>query len=98
MTVKDLLTREIDIDVCDDVSEELYVAFCGPVALTDEGSAEFAGALDLPVEMYDDFALVGCDGPEGVWQKRLYVARRLFYAAAGYCSTSDYKRWFREEA
>lgn len=96
ITVADLLKQEVDIDLCDNVTEELYIAFCGPVELTVEGYAEFAGALSLPVELHDDIAIVCVDGPEGIWQKRLAVAEHLFHAAAGYCATSDYKRWFTD--
>lgn len=46
MKVKDLITQEIDIDVYDDVCEELGIAFCGPVELTDDGAHEFADVLE----------------------------------------------------
>ena len=69
MTVRDLLPMDIDIDVIDDVVEDLYVAFCGPMKLTEEGLKEFGEVLDYPVKFnpsspYGPIALIGCDDPE----------------------------------
>lgn len=96
MTVEDLLGMEIDADVYDNVCEELAIAFCGPMELTDEGREHFADALTLPVELTSECALVDVDGPEGEWQKKLRAAKRLFGAAAGFCSKTSYDRWFKE--
>lgn len=100
MKVRDLLKREIDIDVWDNVCEELGVAFCGPMELTEEGMKEFGEALDYEVEIHyypqQTLAVVDVDGEEGVWQKKLKLAKRLFYGMAGFCSDADWKKWFRE--
>lgn len=101
MKVRDLLAQEIDIDVYDDVCDELAIAFCGPVALTQEGEKHFAEALEYTVTLHNDgaytVAIVHVDDEEGVWQKKLRKAKELFYAAAGYCPISDFKKWFKEE-
>lgn len=35
MKVRDFIKQSIDVDVYDDVCEELAIAFCGPMELTD---------------------------------------------------------------
>ena len=103
MKVRDLIQQEIDIDVYDDVCEELGIAFCGSLELTDEGKKEFADVLDYDVEInpcsYGGLpaAIVLIDDPDdAVWEARLEKAKRFFEAAAGYCACSDYDRWFKE--
>lgn len=97
MKVRNLIEQSIDIDVYDDVCEELGIAFCGPLKLTEEGVKEFSEALDYEVELNSNYAIVSVDAPEGEWQKRLKKAKKFFYAAAGYCDADDYNRWFKEE-
>lgn len=96
MKVRDLISQEIDIDVYDDVCEELGIAFCGPMALTAAGEAEFAEVMDYEISITNDYAIVHVDAPEGVWQKKLKKAKRFFNSAAGYCADVDYKNWFKE--
>ena len=99
MTVKDLLPMEIDVDVVDDVCEELYIAFCGPVKLTEEGQKHFADALEIEVKpTYDSDLWLVCvdDADESVWKHRLKVAKQFFRSAAGYCADSDFKKWFSD--
>ena len=96
MTVKDLLQMNVDIDVYDDVCEELAIAFCGPMELTDEGKKEFAEALDYEVELEGSYVTVKVDDPEDkVWKRKLRKAKKLFEGMAGYCSVDDYDRWFK---
>lgn len=97
MTVRDLLEMDVDIDVYDNVCESLAIAFIGPAKLTPAGQEEFAEALDFGVHLMGDHAVVEVDGPEGVWQKRLRMAKHLFNSLAGYCHSADYDRWFVEE-
>lgn len=96
MKVRDLIAQEIDIDVYDDVCEELGIAFCGPMELTEAGSAEFADVLEYGIELTDRCAIVNVDVAEGEWQKRLSRAKKFFHSAAGYCPEEDYNRWFKE--
>lgn len=97
MKVKDLIVQPVDVDVYDDVCEELCIAMCGPVELTEEGKRRFAEVLEYEVTLGDGCAVVSCDGPDGVWQKKLKEAKRFFEGAAGYCSEEDYEKWFKEE-
>jgi len=95
MKVRDLLSMEIDIDVYDDYTEELGIAFCGPAELTEEGKSEFGDVLDYDITIYDNVneAVISInDYPDA--GGRLLKASRLFYGLAGYCNESDYKKWF----
>lgn len=96
MTVKDLISQEIDIDVYDDVCEELGIAFCGPMELTETGAEEFSDVLEYGIELNNYCAVVHVDDAEGVWQKKLNRAKKFFHSAAGYCSEDDYNRWFKQ--
>jgi len=97
MTVRDILKMNMDIDVVDDATEELYIAFCGPVELTGEGEKYFAEALDYTVEFSNRYLIVHVDDPEdAVWEHRLEKAKELFLSLAGYCPMSDYDKWIKE--
>lgn len=99
MKVKDLIREEIDIDVVDDVCEELYIAFCGPMTLTAAGEKQFAEVLEYPVEITigQDLAVVCVDdSDDAVWEARLDKAKEFFEACAGYCAADDYELWFQE--
>ncbi len=91
------MKMHIDIDVCDDVCEELYIAFCGPMELTESGEKQFGEALDYELEITGDVAIVKIDDDnDDVWGARLEKAKELFYSLAGYCSSDDYDKWFKE--
>ena len=76
--------------------------------LTEEGMKQFAEVLDYPMEIYPfnlksfqhDYgmdmtcAVIGIDGEEGVWQKKLRNAKRFFFACAGYIDRDEYDKWF----
>lgn len=103
MTIRDLINQDIDIDVYDDVCEELGIAFCGPQELTEEGKREFEDIMDYEVvinpKSYGGLpAAIICidDEEDAVWKHRLKRAKTFFYSAAGYCSVSDYEKWFIE--
>ena len=97
MKVKDLLKMDIDIDVCDDYDERCYIAFCGEAKLTHEGEERFRDALELPITLnikedrVDNICIISCDTEHDAES-----CRELFVALAGYCSESDYDRWFEE--
>ena len=97
MTVRDLLKMEICVDVVDDVTEDLYIAFDGPQALTPEGKKKFALALDLEAEPSWDpnLWIIHADSDDDrTWKRRLRAARELFEGMAGYCTVNEYERWF----
>lgn len=100
MKVKDLLPMNIDIDVYDDVCDDLSIAFCGPLKLTDAGAQKFAEVLEYDVELTGiaPVAIVHVDDPDDeVWEAKLAKAAEFFESAAGWCTVDDYKTWFVEE-
>lgn len=98
MKIRDFIKRDIDIDVHDDVSGELYIAFVGPLELTPEGEEHFSDVLDLEIEVEagDNLATVHIDTPDDSWKRKLRAATDFFWSAAGYCSVTDYETWFQE--
>lgn len=102
MKVRDLLEMEIDIDVVDDVCEELYIAFCGPMKLTEAGQEKFREVLDYKVSLHSRgggyiLATIHVDDDnDKVWKRKLRKAIELFHSLAGYCDADDYDKWFVE--
>ena len=108
MTVKEFVEKwadgtQDDIDVYDDVCEEVAIAYCGCLKLTDEGRKHFKDVLNYTIDVNDSissnevpWAIVYVDDEEGVWQEKLEKAKEFFYSAAGYCSCDDYDKWFKE--
>ena len=103
MKVRELLKMDIDIDVYDNVTEELAVAFCGPMELTEAGLRRFGEVLDYSVELAKDkgsyiYAIVAVDDPEDEdgWECKLELAKELFESMAGLCSATDYELWFKD--
>lgn len=94
--VRDLMSMDIDIDVVDDVTEELYIAFCGAYKLSPEAEEHFSEALNYDAEMLDDIVIIHVDAPGDEWKDRLAKAKELFYSLAGYCDAEDYDKWFEE--
>ncbi len=99
MTVSDLIKMEIDIDVYDNVLDDIGIAFCGPLELTEAGKKKFREVLDYKVffrnSVYGQVAIVDVDAiQEEVWRKKLSNAKNFFWSAAGYCAVSNFKRWF----
>ena len=99
-TVRDLIGQAVDVDVIDDYTEELYIAYCGPYKLYPEAEERFKLALDLPVLWHygrpgatDEWVEVLIDGQPDE-DKALANAIELFEALAGYCSEQDFDRWF----
>ena len=98
MKIRDFIRQPVDIDVYDDVCEELGIAFCGPLYLTDAGQKKFAEVLDYEIEPDNGCMIVHVDDEKSsVWKHKLKVAKQFFYAAAGYCDADDYDKWFAEE-
>lgn len=99
MKVRDFIKINADIDVYDDVCEELGIAFCGPMALTEEGQKRFAEVLDYDIAVTDctkfPTAIVHVDDKDDkVWKRKLRKAKDFFESAAGYCSYDDFEKWF----
>lgn len=94
MKIRNLLKQEIDIDVYDDATEELGIAFCGPQELTEEGEREFADVLDYECSIGDQCVIIHVDGED--WEHKLERAELLFESMAGYCSAEQFDKWFKE--
>ena len=101
MKVKDLIKEEIDVDVYDNVCEELAIAFCGSVELTEYGEKHFYTALNLDVELDENngVAIVNVETENGKpWESNLRKAQEFFYSCAGYCSDEKYNKYFKSNA
>ena len=97
MTIRDLLPMNTDIDVCDDYDESCYIAFCGPMKLTEEGERVFASVLDIPIEIGNEIIILKCDNEDpAVAERNVRKCRNFFYSMAGYCDADDYDDWFIE--
>ena len=94
MKIAEFLKQDIDIDVVDDVTEDLYIAYVGPMTLTAEGKSKFNDVLDCEIELSDDIGIVKVSHYDD-WVHKLNLAKKLFHSAAGYCSISDYDNWFQ---
>lgn len=95
MKVREFIKGNTDIDVYDNVCEELGIACCRPVELTEDGKKEFADVLDYDIEEYhdeySDCAIVDIDGDN--WEYRLARAKAFFEALAGYCTVDEWDKW-----
>ena len=101
MLFKDFIAQEIDIDTYNSYTD-WGICFCGPCKLTDEGKKEFEDILDLEVEIckdtffgYGDCAIVEVIELPHKDEEKIYRKVKNFLAsAAGYCSESNYDKWF----
>lgn len=88
------------IDVTDNYTEELGVAYCGE-KLTEAGKKHFAEALQLPIDHFDTDILVIEVDSKGLTsnqsEHRLEIAKELFESIAGMCSAAEWDKWFTEE-
>ena len=90
MKLKEFLAESIEVDVEGSLTDDWIIAFIGPVKLTEAAKAQFAAILDNEVHFFHaDGVVVDVEDEE---QDEL--AMQLFYAAAGYCSRSDYQNYF----
>lgn len=99
MTIKDFLKEETDIDVIDDYSDDLWIAYCGPMELTPAGVKRYAKVLDLPVKYRDGWGgMVACVllNDQEDCERLERVCIDLFESLAGYCTEKQYRAWFRE--
>ena len=100
MKIKELLPMSIDIDCYDNVTEELGIAYCGPMELTEEGEKKFAEVMEYECEIlhdpmgYDVCIIKVDDDPNIPWRHKLCKARDFFLSVAGYCDADDYDKWF----
>lgn len=98
MTIREMLYCEMDVDVCDDVYDELFHAYCGPYVLTDFGLEQFSDILDLTLTMVGArMVIVHIDSlPDyAIKHKRL---RTFFKILAGYCPDDIFTQIVDENA
>lgn len=101
MTVRDFIGMDVDMDVYDDMTEELAIAFVGPMKLTAAGEERFRDVLDMPLEITEwsdgrKEAYLVLSEDEEAFEKNLKEAKTFFCACAGYCNDEDYEAWFEE--
>ena len=100
MKVKELIAMVIDIDCYDNVMEEIGIAYCGPMALTEEGQKKFAEVMEYECEIlknpvgYSVCIIKVDDDPNVPWTEKLYKAKEFFLSIAGYCDDDDFNKWF----
>lgn len=97
MRVRELLSMDICIDVCDDYNEECSIAFCGSVGLTEIGKDVFTDVLELPIRIINvgtscPTAIVYCEN-----SRQSRGAAQLFRSLAGFCTVEEWEMWFNEE-
>jgi len=101
MKIREFIKQSISVDVVDDVCEELYIAFDGPVDLTAVGEKRFREVLDYEIELHspcedDIIGIVHIDDEDDVvWERRLRKAKDFFESLAGYCTDKQYRTWFK---
>ena len=97
-TIKDFLKMDISIDVVDDMSDDLWIAFDGPITLTEEGERKFHSVLNLLVEFNNNYdtAIVLLNHRKDC-ERLERKCIELFESLAGYCSADDWDRWFTFE-
>lgn len=95
MTIREFIKQEIDIDICDNVYDSYYPAFCGPVHLTEEGEKEFADVLDYEITPYvnECIAIVDVDYYDN-YAEAHRKAKYFFTALAGYVDDDLWNKWF----
>ena len=94
-----------DVDVYVDGTEYDGCAVCPPIKITPAGEQEFSAILDNPelyvdVEQYGDTIM--CDNGKAYddyenGEGLIVDAVFIIYALAGYCSATNYSRWFEGE-
>ena len=95
MKIREFIKQEIDIDVCDNVYDRYYSAFCGPVHLTEEGEKNFADVLEYDITPYYDdcVAIIDLDMYEN-YAEMHRKAKYFFQSVAGYCEDDLWNKWF----
>ena len=102
MKVKEFIKMDVDVDVYDNITEELAIAFCGAVELTKEGEFYFSVILNREVELDEEngVAIIDCEDEFFPDNDEFYLeqAKELFYSAAGYCTEEKYNQYFKTNA
>ncbi len=99
ITIHDLLKMEVTLDMYTDYSDELCIAFVGPMKLTFDGMKRYGHLLTLPVWVDEEEAcgIIEMDGlfaDENEMDELNTELVHFFGDMAGYCSALTYARWF----
>lgn len=112
MKIREFIRQDVDIDVMNNVTDGCEIAFVGPMDLTKTGEEEWADVLDLEVETMTwnaespfSWAVVDVTNgkdPETIEAtddevKMAYKAFAFFKACAGFCTESEWNRWFVDD-
>ena len=100
MKIKELVKKDIDVEVYDNVTQEIIdISFVGPLELTEEGKEKFKEVLEYDVGLNEEYkyAIVKCsdEEPKIKWITKAKKAGEFFKACAGYCSAKDFDKWFK---
>lgn len=96
MKFEEMLTGiDFDVDVCDDYADDIDVAFCPPLALTDNGREAFKDLLDLDVRVCKShsYACVLIDNKENCDELHKMLTAFL-WGAAGYIPSDEWDELF----
>lgn len=97
LKIKDLLTREIDADVADEYDERLYIAYVGPVRLTDLGKKEFKDVLEYNATIFESLPYNCLNiSIQTMTAKEANRAKKFFEMLAGYCPESEYNKYVED--
>jgi hypothetical protein len=95
MKVRDLVKMpDMDLDVCTDMTDDEISAFVS-CELTEEGERHFAEVLDCDCEITEDQSYVIVSVGDSLPLNR--KVRIFFNSMAGYCSCSNWDKWFKSE-
>lgn len=99
MTLRELINTNPfeDVDVYENVCG-WGIALCGAYDLTEDAENEFSTVLDAEVDLKPvtphGYAIVILDTLDGDDDDNCDTFRRLMAGLAGYCSESNYYKWF----
>lgn len=96
ITIRELMSREIDADIGNEVLDIDIHAFCGPMEITETGEKKWHDVLNEEVQLehsgrWGDWIYLKTDKANTVKK-----CANFFAAAAGYCSEKEYEKWFNE--
>lgn len=106
ITIEDMFTEKFseqygDVDITNNVFDGFAPAFCGPMALKEDGVRTYKDVLDIPIRIHqgeDGYIWVECLLDIGLDDEELdRINSRiydLFNSAAGYCSEEEWDKWF----
>ena len=102
MTIRDFMClcdrNNYDVDITSDYTDEMVVNYVGgDFYLTNEGKQKFEKILDLYIdfdEPFDNAVVIIPDGTEEDMDECEKNVRFFFKAIAGYCSVTNWGKWF----